>query len=1114
MPRQSEQSHSSSLGGQVALTVEELAGLTRIALPGVVLELRNKVARISQLAEPPERVPATFHVRLAADGIAKEVACQVGNQELVITVGNKKNPDRDSPRHLLAEELAADGDTLTTRGKVKWLKHPLLETDPRAKYADILRSWEPGVQLRREVKNDNGELLSAGLRVPQVGALHALAAHWTVESTPALVVLPTGTGKTEVMLACVIAHQIKRLLVVVPGDLLRTQTRKKFETLGILPLTGILPTGYQRPTVAVLIGKPSTEDEHDSLQGVHVVVTTAAMLVSLTPAELRNFITRFDTLFFDEAHHLGAASWEAIHAAAGKARIVGFTATPFRLDGTRVPGRIVYQFPLRLAQAQGFFQGLRVITVDEADSSEADRRIAETAIQCLRDDLAAGLPHVLLARSHKKDHAQLLFDEIYSQVAADLSPVLVHSGVRASIRKERLAGIASGGHKIIVCVDMFGEGYDLPNLKVAAIHSLHQSLAITLQFVGRFTRTGVGQRPATMVLNIADANVGESIEELFAEDADWNQIIPDLSAKAIQGEIDFGDFLRSMTPDGPEPGPFDLSLIRPKMSMVIYRVTRFRANLVKSLFKSAAGQQRHRIWTNRDRTLCVAAIHATSSIGWASVKEVMDETWDLYIFYHDRDRGLLYLHSSETGSLHGNLVKKLCGHTATIVDGEIIFRAMHGLNRLVFHTLGLVGQGRTRFRMFSGYDLSEAIAPAAQQNSYKSNLFGVGYDQGKRESIGTSYKGRIWSMRSATIPEWVEWCKKIAGKITDENIPTNSWFRHTLIPKELTEFPDKELLAVLPPNDWLFSSETSVRITGGMLSVDPLAVGFSDWRRVTANTIEFQISIGEDVFGKFSMSWTNARFSVAQEDGIPLSIVSDGVIGPLASYLGEFAPVVMLTDGSEVWGRKLLEHPAVFRLQFDHEQVRVHNWNAVPIQHESRWKNGERRDLSIQGHLIDQLCLEENAFVIDDDDQGESADIVEVQVSETEHTIRFRLYHCKYSQRENPGVRMKDLHEVVGQAIRSSRLTANPDELFEHLERRETVQYRNRRPTRFEKGDPKDFRKLRRRLRRFQCKFEVFVVQPGLSKQKMTPEASTVLGAADLYIREFTGVPLIVIASP
>ena len=40
----------------------------------------------------------------------------------------------------------------------------------------------------------------------------------------------------------------------------------------------------------------------------------------------------------------------------------------------------------------------------------------------------------------------------------------------------------------MVCVDMLGEGFDLPALKVAAIHDPHKSLGVTLQFVGRFAR--------------------------------------------------------------------------------------------------------------------------------------------------------------------------------------------------------------------------------------------------------------------------------------------------------------------------------------------------------------------------------------------------------------------------------------------------------------------------------------------------------------------------------------------------------------------------------------------------------------------------------------------------
>ena len=37
---------------------------------------------------------------------------------------------------------------------------------------------------------------------------------------------------------------------------------------------------------------------------------------------------------------------------------------------------------------------------------------------------------------------------------------------------------------------MLGEGIDIPSLKVAAVHDTHKSLAVLLQFVGRFTRIG------------------------------------------------------------------------------------------------------------------------------------------------------------------------------------------------------------------------------------------------------------------------------------------------------------------------------------------------------------------------------------------------------------------------------------------------------------------------------------------------------------------------------------------------------------------------------------------------------------------------------------------------
>jgi hypothetical protein len=55
----------------------------------------------------------------------------------------------------------------------------------------------------------------------------------------------------------------------------------------------------------------------------------------------------------------------------------------------------------------------------------------------------------------------------------------------------------------VICVDMLGEGFDLPELKIAAFHDIRKSLAVTLQLAGRFTRFRPDLGEATFIANIA-----------------------------------------------------------------------------------------------------------------------------------------------------------------------------------------------------------------------------------------------------------------------------------------------------------------------------------------------------------------------------------------------------------------------------------------------------------------------------------------------------------------------------------------------------------------------------------------------------------------------------------
>jgi hypothetical protein len=114
-----------------------------------------------------------------------------------------------------------------------------LSRDPN----EIKNSWRNGFNFKQE---DTANQI-AGLRLPQLGAIHAIASHWTAGNEPATIVMPTGTGKTETMIAAMLYCQCKRILLIVPSDALRFQIFEKFCTLGCLPEIGVVPENINRP---------------------------------------------------------------------------------------------------------------------------------------------------------------------------------------------------------------------------------------------------------------------------------------------------------------------------------------------------------------------------------------------------------------------------------------------------------------------------------------------------------------------------------------------------------------------------------------------------------------------------------------------------------------------------------------------------------------------------------------------------------------------------------------------------------------------------------------------------------------------------------------------------
>jgi hypothetical protein len=265
-----------------------------------------------------------------------------------------KNSAQPSPEwaHVLRmrdAQLALSDASVLDLSDAKWIKHPEILPqfagldDYEAQAADALASWTDAFRYKRE----NTALQIEGLRPPQIGAIHAVQAHWTINVDPATIVLPTGVGKTETMLSILVAESCQRLLVVVPTDALRTQISEKFLHLGLLktPAFQVVLEKAKYPVVGTLNRRPTDAGQVDSFfRKCNVIVTTMPLASQCTPEVMQRMAELCSCLFIDEAHHVAAPTWKAFRDAFAKNRIIQFTATPFRNDDEPIGGKRISLF--------------------------------------------------------------------------------------------------------------------------------------------------------------------------------------------------------------------------------------------------------------------------------------------------------------------------------------------------------------------------------------------------------------------------------------------------------------------------------------------------------------------------------------------------------------------------------------------------------------------------------------------------------------------------------------------------------------------------------------------------------------------------------------------------
>ncbi|MDO6739360.1 DEAD/DEAH box helicase [Wenyingzhuangia sp. 2_MG-2023] len=987
-----------------------------------------------------------------------------------------------------------------------WIRHPDF-AEPNT-FNEVKESFNGAFSFKQENLEEGIE----GLRSPQIGGIYATLAHWQIGSEPATIVMPTGTGKTETMISLLITANCDRILIVVPSEALRSQLAKKFITLGLLKHLGIVNEDILYPRVGILKHRPKTEQEvNDFFENCNVIITTMSVVGQITPQIQTRISDYCSHLFIDEAHHIAAKTWRKFIETFKEKHILQFTATPFRNDDKSIGGKIIFNYPLNKAQEEGYFKKIDYYPIYEFNSFDYDRSIAEKAVEILRADLANDYNHILMARVNSTSRANEVY-EIYKEYE-DLNPIQAHTGLKNEEQKEAIRKILNYETRIIICVDMFGEGFDMPELKIAAFHDVKKSLPITLQLAGRFTRTNRDNNlgNASIVVNLANVEVTEELQSLYSQDSDWNQILPVISDENSREQESLFEFMQGFDKF---PNEIQLQNIRPALSTVVYKTnteTWQPNNFEKGIIGIDNFDQVYSDINIEKRTLVIVTGNRVP-VKWGDLKDIFRLEWTLYVVYWNQDQQLLYINCSANGSMFEKLAEAVSLGTATPINAEDVYRSLGKITRLKINNVGLKEQlGKQKsFTMHTGEDIEPALSTVQLLNKIKSNIFGVGFEDGEKISIGCSYKGRVWTRKNGNIEELINWCNYTGDKLLDETIDPNMILSGAIYPHKVDSRP--ELMPIMVEwNDEVYKkNEQAVYIVHNDFSY-PL----DSFELELLNPLEkgdINIVLYNERFRSVYRLEINAdNFAFINVEN-PCFIQFGATAHLLSEYFYSYSPIIRFLNGAWLEGNQFVDF--VFDgSSFERNKIIAWDWTGVNIREESQ---GEQKATgNIQHKVITVLQNKDFDIIFDDDSSGEAADLITVKVDDIAKKIIVELYHLKYSHGENAGARISDLYEVCGQAQKSVFWKGKGGfALFKHLIKRESRRVSNGKNSRFEKGTIENLALIKEKSKRFyKTDFKIYIVQPGLSIERASEQQLELLAVTENHLLETYKIDLEVIAS-
>lgn len=358
------------------------------------------------------------------------------------------------------------------------------------------------------------------LREPQIEAYIKIKEFY--DSNPngeALVVLPTGTGKSGLVSIAPFGVSNKRVLVITPG-----LVTKKSIVKTLHPLEDNFWMNYDiilDPADMPVVEEYESDMLISSLEKCHFVIANVHKLYENNSNSLLNRVDPdfFDMIIVDEAHHSAAQSWKNALDYFCNAKVLHITGTPYRGDHQEIPGEEIHNTPLAEVMALKYVKWLRkstlnnpniyftlpddpkkytleeILNIKEKEWVEKSVALSE---ECSADVITESIkqldilresspqvPHKILAVACSISHAEDLAKWYTLQRKR---VIIVHSNMSKEQLEQQFFRIENHECDVVVSVNMLMEGYDHKYLTILALFRPYRSLNAFAQIVGRILR--------------------------------------------------------------------------------------------------------------------------------------------------------------------------------------------------------------------------------------------------------------------------------------------------------------------------------------------------------------------------------------------------------------------------------------------------------------------------------------------------------------------------------------------------------------------------------------------------------------------------------------------------